>query len=277
MAGHARQILERITPGGRLLGIDRDPAAVEAGRQALSGYGAAATVVHGRFSRLAELAAAAGFAPADLILFDFGVSSAQLDQPERGFSFRAEGPLDMRMDPTSQLTAARIVNQYDVKEIERILREYGEERWARRIAEFIVARRPLRATRDLTAAVEAAIPRRAWPRDIHVATRTFQGLRIAVNDELGEIEAGLQAALQILNPGGRMATISFHSLEDRLVKSFFNVESKDCICPPQQPVCTCGHRATLRAVTRHPVRPSDEEVATNPRARSARLRVAQRL
>jgi 16S rRNA (cytosine1402-N4)-methyltransferase len=277
MAGHARLILERIAPGGRLLGIDRDPAAVEAGRQALSAYGAAATVVQGRFSQVRELAAAAGFARADLVLFDFGISSAQLDAPDRGFSFRADGPLDMRMDPTAELTAARIVNQYELKEIERILREYGEERWARRIAQFVVARRPLRSTRDLTAAVEAAIPRQAWPRDIHVATRTFQGLRIAVNDELGEIEEGLKAALEILNPGGRMATISFHSLEDRLVKSFFNVESKDCICPPQQPVCTCGHRATLRIVTRRPVRPSAEEVAANPRARSARLRVAQRL
>ena len=182
----------------------------------------------------------------------------------------------MRMDPGSNLTAAKIVNEYDLAEIERILHQYGEERWARRIAQFIVARRPLRTTRDLAQAVEAAIPRRAWPRDINVATRTFQGLRIAVNDELGEIDSGLRAALSTLKPGGRMATISFHSLEDRLVKSFFNVESKDCICPPQQPVCTCGHRATLRIVTRHPVRPSEEEVAANPRARSARLRVAER-
>ena len=183
----------------------------------------------------------------------------------------------MRMDTSSPLTAARIVNEYDQAEIQRILREYGEERWAHRIAQFIVARRPLRTTRDLAQAVEAAIPRRAWPRDINVATRTFQGIRIAVNDELGQIEQGLQAALKILNPGGRMATISFHSLEDRLVKSFFIVESKDCICPPQQPVCTCGHRASLRIVTRRPVRPSEEEVAANPRARSARLRVAQKI
>jgi 16S rRNA (cytosine1402-N4)-methyltransferase len=183
----------------------------------------------------------------------------------------------MRMDPGSDLTAAQIVNQYREADIERILREYGEERWARRIAQFIVARRPLRTTRDLASAVEAAIPRQAWPRDIHVATRTFQGIRIAVNDEIGEIERGLRAALQILNPGGRMATISFHSLEDRPVKSFFIVESKDCICPPQQAVCTCGHRATLRIVTRRPVRPSAEEVARNPRARSAKLRVAEKI
>ncbi|HLJ67228.1 MAG TPA: 16S rRNA (cytosine(1402)-N(4))-methyltransferase RsmH [Chloroflexota bacterium] len=276
-AGHARAILERITPGGRLLGIDRDPRAVESGRVTLASFGEAAEVVHGRFSELAELAARHGFAPADLILFDFGLSSEQIDDPERGFSFRGEGPLDMRMDPDTELTAERILNTEKAAEIERILRQYGEERWARRIAQFIVARRPLRTTHDLASAVEAAVPRQAWPRDIHVATRTFQGLRIAVNDELGEIEAGLRAALTTLKPGGRMATISFHSLEDRLVKSFFNVESKDCICPPQQPVCTCGHRATLRIVTRHPVRPSEEEVTSNPRARSSRLRVAERL
>jgi 16S rRNA (cytosine1402-N4)-methyltransferase len=277
MAGHARQILERIVPGGRLLGIDRDPEAVRAGKLALEPYGSAATVVQGRFSEVARLAQEAGIARADLILFDFGISSAQLDDPERGFGFRSEGPLDMRMDPGSELTAARIVNQYSETDIERILREFGEERWARRIAQFIVARRPLRTTRDLAQAVEAAIPRRAWPRDINVATRTFQGIRIAVNDEIGEIESGLRAALQILNPGGRMATISFHSLEDRPVKSFFIVESKDCICPPQQAVCTCGHRATLRIVTRKPIRPSAEEVAANPRARSAKLRVAEKL
>ena len=276
-AGHARQILERITPGGRLLGIDRDPHAVEAARVALAQYGSSAVTVQGRFSELRSISAQNGFDQADLVLFDFGLSSTQIDDPERGFSFRAEGPLDMRMDPAAPVTAASIVNGSDAREIERILREYGEERWARRIAQFIVARRPLRTTRDLAQAVEAAIPKAAWPRDINVSTRTFQGLRIAVNDELGEIEAGLRAALMTLKPGGRMATISFHSLEDRLVKSFFNVESTDCICPPQQPVCTCGHRATLRIVTRRPVRPSEAEVAANPRARSARLRVAEKI
>ena len=276
-AGHARQILERITPGGRLLGIDRDPHAVEAARVALAQYGSSAVTVQGRFSELGSISAENGFDQADLVLFDFGLSSNQIDDPERGFSFRADGPLDMRMDPAAPVTAASIVNESNVREIERILREYGEERWARRIAQFIVARRPLRTTRDLAQAVEAAIPKAAWPRDINVSTRTFQGLRIAVNDELGEIEAGLRAALMTLKPGGRMATISFHSLEDRLVKSFFNVESTDCICPPQQPVCTCGHRATLRIVTRRPVRPSEAEVAANPRARSARLRVAEKI
>ena len=250
---------------------------MEAGRESLAPFGDAALVVHGRFSELEQLASENGFAPAGMILFDFGLSSTQVDDPERGFSFRAEGPLDMRMDPGSPLTASSIVNEYGADELERILSELGEERWARRIAQFIVVRRPLRTTRDLASAVEAAIPRGAWPRDIHVATRTFQAIRIAVNDELGEIEQGLKAALSTLKPGGRMATISFHSLEDRLVKSFFNVESKDCICPPQQPVCTCGHRASLRTVTRHPVRPTEEEVTVNPRARSARLRVAEKL
>ena len=243
----------------------------------LARFGPSVVVVQGRFSDLGAIATATGFNEADLILFDFGISSTQLDAPERGFSFRGEGPLDMRMDVTTELTAERIVNTFEPSEIERMLRSYGEERWARRIVQFIVRRRPLRTTSDLAQAVEAAIPRKAWPRDINVATRTFQGLRIAVNDELDEIEAGLKAALMTLKPGGRMATISFHSLEDRLVKSFFNVESKDCICPPQQPVCTCGHRATLRIVTRRPVRPSDEEVAANPRARSAKLRVAEKL
>jgi 16S rRNA (cytosine1402-N4)-methyltransferase len=276
-AGHARQILERITPGGRLLGIDRDLAAVAAARVALAQFGPGVVLVQGRFSELGSISAANGFSEADLVLFDFGLSSNQIDDPERGFSFQSEGPLDMRMDPAAGLTAAKIVNESDAREIERFLREFGEERWARRIAQFIVARRPLRTTRDLAQAVEAAIPRAAWPRDINVSTRTFQGLRIAVNDELGEIEAGLRAALLTLKPGGRMATISFHSLEDRLVKSFFNVESKDCICPPQQPVCTCGHRATLRIITRRPVRPSEEETGVNPRARSARLRVAEKL
>jgi 16S rRNA (cytosine1402-N4)-methyltransferase len=250
---------------------------VDAATDALAPFGASARVVHGRFSELATIAERSGFRPADLILFDFGISSTQVDEPTRGFSFRADGPLDMRMDPTSELTAARVVNESPAAELEKILREYGEERWARRIAQFIVARRPLRTTRDLAQAVEAAVPRQAWPRDIHVATRTFQGIRIAVNDELGEVASGLRAALSTIKPGGRMATISFHSLEDRLVKSFFNVESKDCICPPQQPVCTCGHRASLRIVTRHPVRPTEQEVAANPRARSARLRVAEKL
>jgi 16S rRNA (cytosine1402-N4)-methyltransferase len=183
----------------------------------------------------------------------------------------------MRLDTSAGATAAELLNSLLERELARLIRELGEERWAARIAGFIVARRPLRTTRDLAGAVEAAIPRRAWPRAIHPATRTFQAIRMAVNDELGNLEQGLKAATKTLTPGGRMATISFHSLEDRLVKSYFNVESKDCLCTPHQPVCTCAHRASLRVITRRPITPSAEEVARNPRARSARLRAAERI
>jgi 16S rRNA (cytosine1402-N4)-methyltransferase len=175
------------------------------------------------------------------------------------------------------MTAARLVNELSERELADTIRRLGEERWAARVAKFVVARRPLHTTRDLAGAVEAAIPRAAWPRDLHPATRTFQAIRMRVNDELGSLDRGLRGALEILRPGGRIAVISFHSLEDRLVKSFFATESRDCICPPEQPVCTCGHRASVRILTRKPVRPSEEEVAGNPRSRSARLRAAERL
>lgn len=275
--GHARALLEMIQPGGRLLAIDRDPSAVEAARTLLSGFVPPPALVHGDFGDVARIAREAGFEEVHAVLFDLGISSTQLDDPERGFSFRADGPLDMRMDPTAPVTAERLVNQLTERELAELIRRLGEERWASRIAQFIVRRRPLRTTRQLAEAVEAAIPRAAWPRDIHPATRTFQALRMSVNDELGSLERGLSGALQILTPGGRMAAISFHSLEDGMVKAFFNAESKDCLCPPQQPVCTCAHRASLRVLTRKPVRPSQEEVAANPRSRSARLRAAERI
>jgi 16S rRNA (cytosine1402-N4)-methyltransferase len=271
--GHSQALLEAVQPGGRLLAIDRDPAAVARGREELK----QAVVVQGDFGDLAKLAPAHGFERADAILFDLGISSLQLEDAERGFSFSRDGPLDMRLDPSAPVTAERLVNQLPRAELAQLIRTLGEERWAARIAEFIVRRRPLRTTRDLAAAVEAAIPRGAWPKEIHPATRTFQAVRMAVNDELGSLERGLKAATQMLTPGGRMATICFHSLEDRLVKSHFNVESKDCLCPPQQPVCTCAHRATLRVLTKHPVRPSEEEVRHNPRSRSAKLRAAERI
>ncbi|HEY8643415.1 MAG TPA: 16S rRNA (cytosine(1402)-N(4))-methyltransferase RsmH [Candidatus Dormibacteraeota bacterium] len=275
--GHARLLLEAIQPGGRLLAIDRDPAAVAGGRIQLSGFEPPATVVRGDFGDLDHLARAHGFAQVDAVLFDLGISSVQLDDPARGFSFRGEGPLDMRMDPDDPVTAAQLANQLPERELTDLIRRLGEERWAARIASFIVKRRPLRTTRDLAGAVEAAVPRAAWPRDIHPATRTFQALRMAVNDELGSLDKGLKSALTILTPGGRMAAISFHSLEDRTVKNFFIAESKDCLCPPQQPVCTCAHRASLRIVTRRPVTADADEVQANPRARSAKLRVAEKL
>jgi 16S rRNA (cytosine1402-N4)-methyltransferase len=251
---------------------------VAVGREALSAFGPSASIVHGRFSELAALAVESGFAHADLILFDFGISSTQLDAPERGFSFRAEGPLDMRMDPGSELTAARIVNQFDAGEIERILRTYGEERWARRIAQFIVARRPLRSTRDLTQAVEAAIPRNAWPRDIHPATRTFQALRIVVNDELGHLQRGLEAAVKILKPGGRLAAISFHGLEDRVVKKFGGRLSRDYEAgEPDVPELRRPRPAILRWVQRKAILPGPAELRENPRSRSAQCRVMEKL
>jgi 16S rRNA (cytosine1402-N4)-methyltransferase len=274
LGGHARLVLERIGPEGRLLGIDRDDAALEVARERL---GPAALLRRGDFGDLASIAREAGLDRVDGVLLDLGVSSPQLDDPARGFSFRQDGPLDMRMDRRSPLTAERVVNALPERELARLIRELGEERWAVRIAGFVVRRRPLRTTRDLAAAVEAAVPRAAWPRDIHPATRTFQAVRMHVNDELGSLGLGLRGAMEILSEGGRLVVIAFHSLEDAAVKRFLALESRDCICPPQQPVCTCGHRASLRVLTRKPLRPTPDEVAANPRSRSARLRAAQRI
>lgn len=275
--GHSRLILERIGPTGRLLAIDRDEAAIAEAARAFANLEPAPVLVHGDFGEVARLAREAGFEQVDGLLFDLGLSSDQLEDPGRGFSFRQDGPLDMRMDRRRPVTAARVVNELPERELAELIRRLGEERWAVRIARFIAERRPLRTTRDLVGAVEAAIPRRAWPPDIHPATRTFQAVRMHVNDELGSLNRGLRGALEVLRPGGRVAVICFHSLEDRLVKSFFAAESRDCLCPPQQPVCTCAHRATLRILTRKPIQPSTDEVATNPRSRSARLRAAERL
>ena len=273
--GHAAGILEASSPGGRLLGLDRDPAAVEAARARLSPYAGRVVLDHGSFTRLAEIGRAREFVPADGILFDLGLSSLQLADPTRGFAFMVDGPLDMRFDPTQGGPgAAALVNSLSAEELATLLVQYGEERQARRIAEAIVAARPLHTTGDLASVVERAVGRRGR---IHPATRTFQALRIAVNDELSALEAALPQAVDILSPGGRLAVISFHSLEDRPVKRFLRQESRDCICPPEVPVCTCGHRATLRLVTRKPVRPTADEIAANPRARSARLRVAERI
>ena len=273
--GHAAGILASSSPDGRLLGLDRDPAAVEIARTRLSPFGKHATLIHGSFVRLGELARSHSFFPADGILFDLGLSSLQLADPTRGFAFRADGPLDMRFDQTTGgPTVADLVNELSAEELATLLYRYGEERQARRVAEAIVTARPLRTTKELASVVEMVVGRRGR---IHPATRTFQALRIAVNDELAALEAALPQAVEVLVPGGRLAVISFHSLEDRLVKRFMRRESRDCICPPEAPVCTCDHRATLRLVTRKPVRPAEGEVAANPRSRSARLRVAERV
>ncbi len=230
--------------------------------------------MHSSFVRLAEIARACHFVPADGVLFDLGLSSLQLADSTRGFAFMTEGPLDMRFDPTAGgPTAAALVNHLSLEELTTLLYRYGEERQARRIAEAILATRPFHTTKDLAAIVERVVGRRGR---IHPATRTFQALRIAVNDELAALEEALPQAVEILASGGRLAVISFHSLEDRLVKHFLRRESRDCICPPGTPVCVCGHRATLRLVTRKPIRPTADEVTANPRSRSARLRVAGR-
>src|SRR5690606_15589262 len=275
--GHAAAILE-AAPDARLLGLDRDPAALALARERLAPFGERATLVHASYEDMpAQVAAWLGEgAQVDGILLDLGVSSMQLDQAERGFAFMQEGPLDMRFDPTSDApTAADLVNLLEADELADILYRYGEERHSRRIAQAIVAARPFHTTRELAEVVASAY---RGPREkIHPATRTFQALRIAVNDELGAVERTLPRAIDLLRPGGRLAVISFHSLEDRIVKQTFKREATDCICPPRQPVCTCGHTASVKLITRKPVEADDAEIAHNPRSRSAKLRVVERL
>lgn len=274
LGGHAYGILEASAPDGRVLGLDADAQALALAREGLAAYDQRVTLATGRHVALRALAQAHGFAAVDGILFDLGVSSLQLDDPQRGFSFQQEGPLDMRLGADGELTAEEIVNTWPERQLSALIAEYGEERYARRVARAICAQRPLRSTRQLAEVVARAVRTR---ERIHPATRTFQALRIAVNDELSSLEAALPQAVALLKPGGRLVVISFHSLEDRIVKQFMAREARDCICPPGLPACVCGHRATLRVLTRKPVRPTETEVAENPRSRSARLRAAERL
>jgi 16S rRNA (cytosine1402-N4)-methyltransferase len=273
-AGHAAGILNASTPGGRLLGLDADPDAVAYAREVLRPFGNRATLRVANFRHMKAVAVAEGLSDLDGILLDLGLSSRQLADPERGFSFSQEGPLDMRMDPGMDDTAAGLLNSLPEEELADLLWRYGEERLSRRIARAIVAARPVTSTSQL-AAIVARVAGRG--QKIHPATRAFQALRIAVNDELQSLAEALPQVRDLLRPGGRAAIISFHSLEDRLVKQFFQQESRDCICPPELPVCACGHRATLAVVSRKPIRPAEGEVKRNPRSRSARLRVAERL
>jgi 16S rRNA (cytosine1402-N4)-methyltransferase len=269
--GHAAGILAASGPRGRLLGIDADPQAVALARKRLAAFGDRVTLVQGDFSQLTSIGSAQGFTQVDGILLDLGVSSMQLAAPERGFSFQRDGPLDMRFGPSRPTTASALVNEREEKELVDLLRRYGQERQARRIARAIVGGRPLCSTVQLATLIEGVVRRR---RRIHPATKTFQALRIAVNEELSALSEVLPQALDLLVPGGRMAVISFHSLEDRIVKQFLKQEACDCICPPEVPECVCGHLARLSIITRHPTRPSEQEVASNPRSRSARLRIA---
>jgi 16S rRNA (cytosine1402-N4)-methyltransferase len=272
--GHARGILEACAPAGRLVGLDVDPQALALARENLAPYGERTRLIQASYVLLGNILQENALPSADGILLDLGASSMQFDTPERGFSFLADGPLDMRFDPRRTVTAAYLVNNLPERELADILYHYGEERAARRIAQAIVRARPLHTTRELATIIEV-IARRGESQ--HPATRTFQALRIAVNEELAAIENVLPQALQALKPGGRLAVISFHSLEDRVVKTFIRRESRDCICPPRQPVCTCGHKASLKEINRHPITPTEEEIARNPRARSAKLRVAEKI
>jgi 16S rRNA (cytosine1402-N4)-methyltransferase len=273
--GHAEAILEAAEPGGSLLGIDADPEALAMSRERLSRFGDGVAVVQGNFRDLDTICRERGFAPVNGILFDLGLSSHQL-AAARGFSFRVEAPLDMRFGPEEGPTASHWVNDASEEELADIIWRFGEERQSRRIARAIVNGRPLRTTTELAKAVEQAVGRRTGSQ-IHPATKTFQALRIAVNQELASLADALPWAHGLLGFGSRLVVISYHSLEDRIVKQFIARESRDCICPPSQPVCTCGHKATLKPVTRGVVSPSREEVAANPRSRSAKLRAAERL
>lgn len=275
LGGHASGILQASAPDGRLLGLDVDAQALDLARRQLAAFGSRAVLVHGSYAELDRHLAAIEWQRVDGILLDLGGSSLQFDDKARGFSFQQEGPLDMRFNPQSTLTAADIVNDWPEEELADVLYKFGEERQSRKVARAIVRARPLATTTDLASVVAKSLGGRRG--GIHPATRTFQGLRIAVNRELDSVEAALPKAVTSLELGGRLAVISFHSLEDRLVKHFMRRESQDCICPPEQLVCTCGHKATIKEVTRKPVQPREEEILANPRARSARLRVAEKL
>ncbi len=275
--GHTRAILEASAPDGVVLAVDADPEAIARAEELAREYPGRLIPCHGNFAALVELARARGFAEVDGVLFDLGLSSFQLAAPERGFSFQLSGPLDMRFDPTRGQPASVLVNTWPAERLAELIASYGEEPRARQIARAIVeARRraPIETSEQLAEIVSRVAGRR---RGIHPATRTFQALRIAVNQELEALEKGLADAVELLRPGGRLVVISFHSLEDRSVKRFLRAESQPCRCPPGTPICVCGQRARLRILTPKPVRPSPEEVAANPRSRSARLRAAERL
>ncbi len=274
--GHATAILEAASPDGRLLGLDCDPEAAARAANRLSTFGERAQVVHASYNRLQEVAEAAAWLPLDGVLFDLGFSSWQIDAPERGFAFRLDGPLDMRFDTSrSGPSAADLVNALPEFELEELLRQYGEETRSRRIARAIVAARPITTTQRLAEVILNALGR-GKREPLHPATRTFQALRIAVNRELDVLTAALPQAVAALRPGGRLAVITFHSLEDRIVKHFFKQEARGCVCPPEAPVCTCGRQPALKIITQKAQLPSAEEMAANPRSRSAKLRVAEK-
>jgi 16S rRNA (cytosine1402-N4)-methyltransferase len=274
--GHARLATDRIGPAGRLIAIDRDQRAAQRFAALEPELGSPATFVRGNFAAVLERLAADGVRP-DIVVMDLGVSSHQLDAAERGFSYSYDAPLDMRMDTSQRLSALEVVNEWPAKRLEATIRELGEERHARAIAAEIFRRRPLRTTGELVDAIRAAVPPAYRFGRGHPAKRTFQAIRIAVNAELDSLDAGLAAAWEMLADGGRLAVISFHSLEDRRVKRLFADLARGCVCPPELPVCVCGHEPEAELVARRAVKPSEDEIERNPRSRSARLRVARKL
>ena len=278
-AGHSREIVRRLS-GGRLICVDRDQAALDAAQERLGPWMDKVTLVHSNFDRLEEILDRLGLPGVDGMLFDLGVSSPQLDDGTRGFSYRTDAPLDMRMDQNQSLTAAELVNGWPQEELRRILSLYGEERYAPSIAAAIVRRRqerPIETTLDLVEVIKSGMPARALKEKQHPAKRSFQAIRIAVNDELASVDRMIQAAVPRLNPGGRLAVITFHSLEDRIVKTGLAAFARGCICPPDFPVCVCGRKPAVKLLFRKPALPTQEEIAENPRARSAKLRVAEKL
>ena len=278
--GHARMILERCTPDGVLIGIDQDQEALQAAGQRLADFGTAARLVHGNFGELEQYLDRIKIPALDGFILDLGVSSHQLDSAGRGFSFQQDAPLDMRMDTSGGETAADLLNDLPEPELERIIRDYGEERWAKRIAAFIARARqeaPFVTTLQLVDIVKGAVPKAKWEERIHPATRTFQAVRIAVNHELESLEKGLRAALDRLKPDGRGIVISFHSLEDRIVKHIFREYATGCTCPRNFPVCACDNTPRVRVLTGKPVTATTQEIEINPRSRSAKLRAVEKL
>lgn len=275
--GHTRAIWQKMQGEGRLIAIDQDTAAISHARATLPSV---ITVVHDNFRNLRSILMALDIGQVNRILFDLGVSSPQLDEAERGFSYQQDAALDMRMNPEGATTAAQLVNELPEDELARIIWDFGEERWGKRIAKFIVTYReeqgPISTTGQLVDIIKGAIPAGARRDGPHPAKRTFQALRIAVNNELDFLSSALEAAIDVLAPGGRIAVITFHSLEDRIVKQVFRQQEKGCICPPRLPACVCGQKPKLLVVTKKPVAPTREEIGRNPRARSAKLRVAER-
>ena len=278
-AGHSREIVKRLTTG-RLICVDRDQAALDAAEARLAGWMDKVTLVHSNFDRVADILNELGLRGADGMLFDLGVSSPQLDDASRGFSYMADAPLDMRMDRSEGLTAADVVNTWSQEELRRILQQYGEERYAPSIAAAIVRRRqerPIATTLELVEVIKSGMPAKALKEKQHPAKRSFQAIRIAVNDELASVDRMLQGAVPRLNRGGRLAVITFHSLEDRIVKNALAQFARGCVCPPDFPVCVCGRTPDVKLTPKKPILPSEREIEENPRARSAKLRVAEKL